>query len=105
MASRRHSGTKLLQDEENSLGDGNTIAAWEGTGMPVWFGRWLQGADTLQTADGIAITIRRDFSVRPPAGRLLPYPAATGHRRRKRINTRHMIVETTRCTHENARMR
>ncbi len=74
--------------------------------MPVWFGRWLQGADTLQTADGIAITTRRDFSARPPAGRLIPYPSATGHRRRKRINTRHMIVETTtRCTHENARMR
>ena len=104
MASRRHSGTKLLQDEENSLGDGNTIAAWEGTGMPVWFERRLQGAD-LQTDDGIAITIRRDFSARPLAGRLLPSPSATGHRRRKRINTRHMIVETTRCTQENARMR
>ena len=73
--------------------------------MPVWFERWLQGADTLQTADGIAITIRRDFGARPLAERLLPSPAATGHRRRKRINTRLMILDTTRCTHENARMR
>jgi hypothetical protein len=73
--------------------------------MPVWFGRWLQGADTLQTADGIATTIRRDFGARPLAAQFTRYPSATGHRRRKRINTRHTIVDTTRCTHENARMR
>lgn len=32
----------FLQDGENSLGDGNTTAAREGTGMTVWFMRWLQ---------------------------------------------------------------
>lgn len=63
--------------------------------MPVWFDRWLQGADKLQTADGIAIKMARYFS----AGLL------GGHRRRKRTHTKHMIVDTTRCTHENARMR
>jgi len=33
------------------------MAAWEGTDMAIWFMRWLQRADTIQTADGIAITI------------------------------------------------
>ena len=28
--------------------------------MAVWFMRWLQCADTIQTADGIAITIGND---------------------------------------------
>jgi hypothetical protein len=31
-----------------------------GTGMAVWFMRWLQCADTIQTADDIAITIGND---------------------------------------------
>jgi hypothetical protein len=62
--------------------------------MPVWFGRWLQGADTLQAADGIAIRRGRDFSARLHAG----------PRRRKPTHTKHMIVDTTHCTHENARM-
>jgi hypothetical protein len=58
MTSRKHSGTSFIQDGENSLGDGNTIAAWEGTGMAVWFMRWLQCADTIQAANGIAIALR-----------------------------------------------
>jgi hypothetical protein len=58
MTSRKHSGTSFIQDGENSLGDGNTIAAWEGTGMAVWFMRWPQCADTIQAADGIAIALR-----------------------------------------------
>jgi hypothetical protein len=95
----------FLQDGENSLGDGNTIAAWEGTGMPVWFGRWLQGADTLQTPDGIAIQMGRDFGARLLAGQVTRDPAATGRRCRKPTDTRHMIVETMRCTRESARMR
>ena len=73
--------------------------------MPVWFERWLQGADTLQTADGVAIKMRRDFGARLLAGQFSRYPPATGSRRRQRTHTKHMIVDTTRCTHENARMR
>jgi hypothetical protein len=69
--------------------------------MPVWFKRWLQGADTLQTADGIAITMGRGFSARLLAGQFTRYP----DRHRKPSNTQHMIVETTRCTRESARMR
>ena len=69
--------------------------------MPVWFGRWLQGADTLQTADGIALRTARDFSARLLAGQ---YPPATGRRRCKPTHTQHMIVDTTHCTHESARM-
>jgi hypothetical protein len=43
MPSRQHSGTRLyLQDGENPLGDGDTIAAREGFGMAVWSMRWLQ---------------------------------------------------------------
>jgi hypothetical protein len=63
--------------------------------MPVWFERSLQGADTLQTADGIAIRMGRDFSAWPLAGR----------RRRKPADTQHMVIETTHCTRESARMR
>jgi hypothetical protein len=68
MTSRKHSGTSFIQDGENSLGDGNTIAAWEGTGMAVWFMRWLQCADTIQAADGIAIALRCQEFTRFRAG-------------------------------------
>jgi hypothetical protein len=51
MTPRQHSGTKLSIDGENPPGDGNTIAGLEGTGMAVWFMRWLQctGAGTAGT--------------------------------------------------------
>ena len=68
--------------------------------MPVWFGRWLQGADTLQTADGIAIKTAGDFNARRLAGQFTGYPGHHG----KPAHTTHLIVDTTHCTHENARM-
>jgi hypothetical protein len=37
----------------------------EGTGMAVGFIRWLQCADTIPTADGIAITIGNDVIASP----------------------------------------
>jgi hypothetical protein len=72
--------------------------------MPVWFKRWLQCADTLQTADCIAIGIGRDFSARLLAGQFNRYRPATGHRGGN-ANIKHMIVETTACTRGSARAR
>jgi hypothetical protein len=72
--------------------------------MPVWFKRWLQCADTLRTADCIAIGIRRDFSARRLAGQFNRYRPATGQRGGN-ANIQHMIVETTACTRGPARAR
>ena len=42
MRSRQHSGTQAFHKTgKTPLGDGNTIAAREGTGMAVWSMRWL----------------------------------------------------------------
>jgi hypothetical protein len=72
--------------------------------MPVWFERCPQGADTLQAADRIAMKIGRDFSARLFRGPFNRYRPPTGHRRGN-ANIKHLIIETGRCTHENARTR
>ena len=42
MTSRQHSGTQAFHKTgKTPLGDGNTTAAREGTGMAVWSVRWL----------------------------------------------------------------
>jgi hypothetical protein len=73
--------------------------------MAVWFGRCVQGADTLQAADGTATKMGRDFSARLLAGQFIHDPPATGDHRRTRTTTKHLIIETAGCTHENARTR
>jgi hypothetical protein len=72
--------------------------------MPVWFKRGLQRADTLQTADCIAIGIGRYFSAPRLRGQSNRDRPATGHRRGN-ANIKHIIVETTSCTRESACMR
>ena len=66
--------------------------------------RWLQCADTIQTADGIAVTIGNDGVARLPgedftlfAPKSPPTPEAWEHQQ--------MIVEITRCTRDNVRLR
>jgi hypothetical protein len=97
--------SSFLQDGENSLGDGNTIAAWEDAAMAVWFGRCVQGADTLQAAEGTATKMGRVFSARLLAGQFIHDSPATGDHRRTRTTAKHLIIDTACCTHENARTR
>jgi hypothetical protein len=70
----------------------------------VWFMRWLRRADTIQTADGIAVTIGNDGVARLLGEEftlfaLKPLPTPEARERQK------MIVETTCCTRDNVRMR
>jgi hypothetical protein len=71
----------------------------EGTGMAVGFIRWLQCADTIPTADGIAITIGNDViaPLRREEFTLSRAGIATG----AGVKHQQMIVETTCCAREN----
>jgi hypothetical protein len=71
MTSRQHSGTELFIDGENPRGDGNTIAAWEGTGMKVGLMRRLLRASQTANGDAIAPPPRQrvhSVSCRNPTG-------------------------------------
>jgi hypothetical protein len=86
MTSRQHSGPSFLQDEENSLGDGNTTAAREGTGMAVWRYGSCAGCSACSAKTSACCAPKS-----PPT--------------RKSGNTNKMIVETTCCAFGNVRMR
>jgi hypothetical protein len=75
----------------------------EGTGMAVGFTRWLQCADTIPTAGGIAMTIGNDViaPLRREEFTLSRAGIATG----AGVKHQQMIVETTCCARENMRMR
>ena len=73
--------------------------------MAVWFWRWVQRADALQAADGIATKMGRVFSARLFARPFIHDPTATGDHRRTRPTAKHLIIDTACCTHENARTR
>src|SRR6266849_1658332 len=63
MTSRQHTGTKLYNIRRGKLARRRQpFAAGEGTCMAVWFMCWLRCADTIQTADGTAITIGNDVT-------------------------------------------
>jgi hypothetical protein len=67
--------------------------------MAAWFMRRLRCADRIRPADGIAITIGRDFGAR------LLFRAENSHRRRTAADTKQLIIETTACTRESACLR
>jgi hypothetical protein len=75
----------------------------EETGMAVGFIRWLQCADTIPTAGGIAMTIGNDViaPLRREEFTLSRAGIATG----AGVKHQQMIVETTCCARENMRMR
>jgi hypothetical protein len=71
--------------------------------MAVGFTRWLQCADTIPTADGIAMTIGNDVIASPRREEFTLSRAgiATG----AAVKHQQMIVETTCCAREKMRMR
>jgi hypothetical protein len=71
--------------------------------MAVGFIRWLQCADAIPIADGIAITIGNDViaPLRREEFTLSRAAIATG----AGVKHQQMIVETTCCARENIRMR
>jgi hypothetical protein len=75
----------------------------EGTGMAVGFIRWLQCADTIPTADGVAMTIGNDVIAPPRREEFTPSRAGIAPARAWKHQQ--MIVETTCCARENLRMR
>jgi hypothetical protein len=70
--------------------------------MAVGFIRWLQCADAIPIADGIAITIGND--VIAPLRREA-HPVSRRNRHGAGVKHQQMIVETTCCARENMRMR
>jgi hypothetical protein len=72
----------------------------EGTGMAVGFIRWLQYADTIPTADGIAMTIGND--VIAPLRREDPVSRRNRHRRWRETSTndrRNNVLRTREHAH------
>jgi hypothetical protein len=66
--------------------------------------RWLRRADTIQTADGIAVTIGNDVVVRL-LGEEFTLFAPKSPLTPEDWEHQQMIVETTCCTCKNVRMR
>jgi hypothetical protein len=66
--------------------------------------RWLQRAETIQTADGIAVTIGNDVVVRRLGGEFTLF-APKSPLTLQDWEHQQMIVETTSCTCKNLRMR
>ena len=102
MASRQHSGTKLPQDGENPLGDGNTSLRGRDR-YAVWFMRGLQ-ADTIQAAGRIAVTIGNGV-IAPLLCEEFTLFHAEVATTSMRVEHQQMIVEPTCCARENVRKR
>jgi len=62
MTPRQHSGTKLYTRRGKLARRRQYHCCVGGTDMAVWFMRRLRCADTIQTADGIAIMIANDVT-------------------------------------------
>ena len=73
--------------------------------MAAWFMRRLRCADRIRPADGLAITVGRNFGARLSDEQFALCRAGNSPRRRTAADPQHMIIETTPCTRESACLR
>ena len=73
--------------------------------MAAWFMRRLRCTDRIRPADGVAITVGRDFGARLSGEQFTLSRAGNSHRRRKVADSKQLIIETTPCTRESMQMR
>src|SRR6476661_975613 len=103
MTSRRQSAT-TLSTRRGKPRPATAIRLLRGRG-PVWqYGSYAGYGAPTRPADGVVIRTGRDWDRAVARLTIQPFRAANSRRRRNVADTTHMIIETTCCTRERARM-